>query len=361
MKRAGPNGVRVRNVRADGRACAGQRADVARRATSPSGTHDSCTVTVASSSRTSTAPTARTSIVAASPKRRSCAKVIASTSVTSCCASSCRAAQVDAAAQRARRPELASSPEEVSTTGPARGPTQRRGQYRPATDEEEEPDARPGPAQHARAAATTAVQRRRSDPPRRPGSFPVQRNHRHASRRPHHAGRSPSYERNALARVLARRARRVAERLERDAFEPPLPAGFGERVEPILRGAIGKVSSAEKRRLSIVPERLLELARDQLSSWGRSETCWPTLPSPKSASCASIRSWPRAAGEPSRSSRGSARSGPWVGDRSAALRRAPGRHALRVPRWNGARGFGGCRRERQGRLRVDPQERAARP
>jgi hypothetical protein len=60
----------------------------------------------------------------------------------------------------------------------------------------------------------------------------------------------------------------VVDRLGAEAFTRPLPADFGERVEPILREAVSRIGGAKDAPVSVAPERLLELARDELLELG---------------------------------------------------------------------------------------------
>ena len=173
------------------------------------------------------------------------------------------AAVVDGAA----RPELVSHPDEVSTTGPSPGATNLPGSMRPATEDEDELTRIPGPSRTVEPPrpASSAVG---SDPPQRPGSFPA-----HETTGTHHVGRttqddSPSYERNALVTTLSSVVQGVVERIGAAAFEAVPAPDLGERLEPVLREIVGKVSSAKDAPMSVAPDRLLELARDELLELG---------------------------------------------------------------------------------------------
>jgi pilus assembly protein CpaF len=172
-----------------------------------------------------------------------------------------------AASDGAARPELVSSPDEVSTTGPSPGAANIAASMRPATEDDDEQTRIPGPArtlEPPRPASSSAS----SEPPLRPGSFPA-----NETTGTHHVGRttqddSPSHERNALTSVLDAVVQAVAERVGAEAFEPPLAPDLGERVEPVLREMVGKAASTKDAPLSLAPERLLELARDELLELG---------------------------------------------------------------------------------------------
>jgi pilus assembly protein CpaF len=177
-------------------------------------------------------------------------------------------AEADAgAADGPARAELVSSPEEVSTMGPSPGATSLAASMRPATEDEDEQTRIPGPSRTVEPPrpASSAVG---SDPPPRPGSFPA-----HETTGTHHVGRttqddSPSHERNALATTLGLVVQAVMDRLGAAAFEGVPAADLGERIEPVLREVVGKVSSTKDAPMSVAPERLLELARDELLELG---------------------------------------------------------------------------------------------
>jgi pilus assembly protein CpaF len=174
----------------------------------------------------------------------------------------------EAVVSEASRPELVSSPDEVSTTGPSPGaPNLAASSGGTASDDDLEPTRMPGPGRTI-APPRPPSSAAGSDPPHRPGSFPA-----NETTGTHHVGRttqddSPSYERNALASVLNAVVEAVAERLGAAAFEAPLAADLPERVEPILRELVGKASSAKDAPLSLSPDRLLNLARDELLELG---------------------------------------------------------------------------------------------
>jgi len=173
----------------------------------------------------------------------------------------------DAAVSDGSRPELVSAPDEVSTTGPSPGASNLAASMRPATEDEDEQTRLPGPArtiEPPRPPSSAAG----SEAPHRPGSFPA-----NETTGTHHVGRttqddSPSHERSALASALNLVVEAVAERLGPAAFEPPLAADLAERVEPVLHELVGKASSVKDAALSLSPERLLELARDELLELG---------------------------------------------------------------------------------------------
>jgi len=171
------------------------------------------------------------------------------------------------AADGAARPELISAPDEVSTTGPSPAAPNLAASLRPTPEEEDELTRIPGPArtlEPPRAPSSTAS----SDAPPRPGSFPA-----NETTGTHHVGRttqddSPSHERNALTGVLNAVVEAVAERIGAAAFEPPLAADLAERVELTLREIVGKAATVKDAPMSLAPERLLELARDELLELG---------------------------------------------------------------------------------------------
>lgn len=163
------------------------------------------------------------------------------------------------------RAELVSSPDELSATGPV--PAGAGPSLRPATEDEEEHTRVPAPNRTVEPPRPTssAVS---SDPPQRPGSFPA-----HETTGTHHVGRttqddSPSYERSALVTLLGLVVQGVVERAGPAAFEYPLAPDLGERIEPLLREAVARVSTGKDAPMSVAPERLLELARDELLELG---------------------------------------------------------------------------------------------
>ena len=164
------------------------------------------------------------------------------------------------------RPELVSSPDEVSTTGPSPAAESLAASMRPATDDEDEQTRIPGPARTLEPPPRPPSSAAGSDPPR--GAFPV-----NETTGTHHVGRttqddSPSHERNALVLVLRTVVDAVVERVGAEAFDPPLAADLGERVEPVLRELVQRASTGKDAPMSLSPERLLELARDELLELG---------------------------------------------------------------------------------------------
>jgi pilus assembly protein CpaF len=168
-----------------------------------------------------------------------------------------------ASAEGDSRPELLSSPDEVSTTGASIKPN---ASVRPATEDEDEqprmldPSRTMEPPRPVPSASS-------SDPPR-PGSFPG-----NETTGTHHVGRttqddSPSYERNALVSLVALAVQSVVDSLGAEVFEPPLAADLGERVEPLLREVATKLSGGKDGQLGVGPERIIELARDELLEVG---------------------------------------------------------------------------------------------
>jgi pilus assembly protein CpaF len=172
------------------------------------------------------------------------------------------------AADARGRPELLSSPDEVSTTGQSPVGQNPGASLRPTPLDEDEAARALSPARtlepppRAPSSATT------SEPPVRPSSFSV-----NETTGTHHVGRitqddTPSYERNALAVSLNLVVQGAAERLGSETFDGPLTADLPERLEPILRELAQKVSSGREAPLSVPAERLVELARDELLELG---------------------------------------------------------------------------------------------
>ncbi len=164
-----------------------------------------------------------------------------------------------------QRAELMSAPDEISATGPS-GPA--AGSSTRATDEDDEHTRMPGPPVRT-IEPPAPPQLAGSEPPQRSSaSFPV-----NETTGTHHVGRitqddAPSYERHALASVVALAVQAVVDRVGLEAFEHALSADLGERVEPLLREAVAKLTGAKDAPISIQPERLLELARDELLELG---------------------------------------------------------------------------------------------
>lgn len=176
-------------------------------------------------------------------------------------------ADADAQAEAPPRADLLSSPDEVSTTGPS-AVASAGASLRPAVDEEDELTRVPGPARTLEPPPRTPPGATASEPPARPGSFPV-----NETTGTHHVGRitqddAPSYERNALSTSLNMVVQGAAERFGADAFEGALASDLPDRLEPVLRELAVKVASSREAPLSIPAERLVELARDELLELG---------------------------------------------------------------------------------------------
>jgi pilus assembly protein CpaF len=172
-----------------------------------------------------------------------------------------------AAGEAGSRPELVSSPDEISATGPSPGGTSLAASMRPATEDEDEQTRIPGPGRTVEPPRPPSSSVG-SDPPVRPGSFPA-----NETTGTHHVGRttqddSPSHERNALVSILNVVVQAVVERVGPQQFEPPLAPDLAERVEPILREVVSKAASTKDVPMSVAPDRLLELARDELFELG---------------------------------------------------------------------------------------------
>jgi pilus assembly protein CpaF len=174
----------------------------------------------------------------------------------------------DAAAaspEPAARPELPSNSDEVSTTGPAPAavsvPARR-------TTEDDELARLPAPARTGELTRSSSSATSSSDAPLRPGSFPA-----NETTGTHHVGRTtqddaPSYERSSLASSLQLVVQTAVDRLGAEAFEGPPAADLADRLEPILRDAVARVTSTKEAPLNLAPERLLELAREELLELG---------------------------------------------------------------------------------------------
>jgi pilus assembly protein CpaF len=166
------------------------------------------------------------------------------------------------------RPELLSSPDEISTTGPsplAQGPAV---SFRPTTGAEAEAARVPNVARTLEPPPRSPSSATTSEPPVRGGGFPV-----NETTGTHHVGRitqddAPSYERNALSTSLNQVVQGAAERLGAEAFEGLPSPELSERLEPVLRELALKVESAREVPLSVPPDRLVELARDELLELG---------------------------------------------------------------------------------------------
>ncbi|HYJ08753.1 MAG TPA: hypothetical protein VEX18_07080, partial [Polyangiaceae bacterium] len=168
-----------------------------------------------------------------------------------------------ASAEGDSRPDLLSSPDEVSTTGASIKPN---ASVRTATEGDDEQPRIPDPSRTMEP-PRPVPSASSSDPPR-PGSFPG-----NETTGTHHVGRttqddSPSYERNALVSLVALAVQSVVDRLGAEVFEPPLAADLGERVEPLLREVATKLSGGKDGQLGVGPERIIELARDELLEVG---------------------------------------------------------------------------------------------
>lgn len=170
-----------------------------------------------------------------------------------------------AAADVSGRAELLSAPDEISATGPSQpSATSMRG----ATDDDDEQTRIPGPVRTIEPPGPPPHLAGSDPPGRSSASFSV-----NETTGTHHVGRttqddSPSYERNALVGVVALVVQAVVERLGADSFERLPATDFAEQVEPILRDAVSRIGSGKDGPVSVAPERLLELARDELVELG---------------------------------------------------------------------------------------------
>jgi pilus assembly protein CpaF len=162
------------------------------------------------------------------------------------------------------RAELISTPDEVSTTGPSEPGPPVASISQPPTLEE---DTRGLGPSHTVSPPRPPSNPVGSDPALR-GSFPV-----NETTGTHQVGRttqddSPSYERSALVGLVALAVQSVVDRLGGEAFELPLAADLPARVEPALREIVGKLSAGKDAPMSVPPERLLELSRNELLELG---------------------------------------------------------------------------------------------
>lgn len=169
--------------------------------------------------------------------------------------------------EAAQSPDLSSSSDEVSTTGPAPAAASHLPGRRTTTDEEE-PAKPASPAGGADATRAPSAGSGVSESPGRPGSFPA-----NETTGTHHVGRTtqddaPSYERGTLAAIVGLVVQSAVERLGADAFQGALAADLAARVEPILSEAVTRALSSKEAPLGLAPERLLELARDELLDLG---------------------------------------------------------------------------------------------
>ncbi|HEY6078683.1 MAG TPA: FHA domain-containing protein [Polyangiaceae bacterium] len=164
------------------------------------------------------------------------------------------------------RQELVSVPDEVSNSGPSALEPAAAGLSQPPGLDDE---ARGGSAAHTVMPPRTPSSPAGSDPVLRgSGGFPV-----NETTGTHQVGRttqddSPSYERGAISGLVALAVQSVVERLGSEAFELPLAADLAERVEPVLRELVGKLTASKDTPMSMPPDRLLELSRDELLELG---------------------------------------------------------------------------------------------
>ncbi len=167
------------------------------------------------------------------------------------------------------RPELLSSPDEVSTTGPNPAVQSLSApSLRPVMEDEEDATRGAGPGRTLEPPPRTPSSVGASEPPARAASFAV-----NETTGTHHVGRitqddAPSYERNALSVSLKLVVQGAAERLGADTFDGSLSADLPDRLEPILRELAHKVSTSREAPLSVPADRLVELARDELLELG---------------------------------------------------------------------------------------------
>jgi pilus assembly protein CpaF len=162
------------------------------------------------------------------------------------------------------RPELPSNSDEVSTTGPAPAGLVMPGRR---ITEDDELGRLPAPGRSGEPTRSPSASGS-SEAPARPGSFPA-----NETTGTHHVGRTtqddaPSYERSSLATSLQLVVQSAVDRLGVEVFEGALAADLGDRIEPILRETAARVTSTKEAPLNLTPERLVELAREELLELG---------------------------------------------------------------------------------------------
>lgn len=170
-----------------------------------------------------------------------------------------------AAVEAAPGPDLSSSSDEVSTTGPAPAGTSNVPARRTTADDDD--------AARLQAAAAALEGRSPSasgsgESPPRPGSFPA-----NETTGTHHVGRTtqddaPSYERSSLGAVVQVVVQAALERLGAETFDAAPGPELAARVEPILQEAVGRAVGLKEAPVGLAPERLLELAREELLELG---------------------------------------------------------------------------------------------
>jgi pilus assembly protein CpaF len=162
------------------------------------------------------------------------------------------------------QPDLSSSSDEVSTTGPAPAapsPAARR------TTLEDDEAARLQPAVAALEGRSPSQSGSGESAPRQ-GSFPV-----NETTGTHHVGRTthddaPSYEHGSLTSLVHQVVQAVVDRLGVEPFDGVPAADVAARIEPILQEAVGRAMSLKEAPLGLAPERLLALAREELLELG---------------------------------------------------------------------------------------------
>jgi pilus assembly protein CpaF len=166
-------------------------------------------------------------------------------------------------AEPALRPELSSS-DEVSTTGPAPAAT---GLPARRTTEDDELSRLPAPARTGEPTRSPSAVSS-SEAPLRPGSFPA-----NETTGTHHVGRTtqddaPSYERSSLTSSLQAVVQTAVDRFGVEAFAGLPGPDLADRLEPVLREAASRIIASKDAPLNLPPERLLELAREELLELG---------------------------------------------------------------------------------------------
>lgn len=165
------------------------------------------------------------------------------------------------------RAEPVSATDEVSATAPSPGAANVAANLRRLTHGDDDEIRTPAP--RAALEASPALQASAvSDAAPRPGSLSGSES---TGTRP--AGRttqddSPSYERSALTRAVQAAVQAVFERLGADVFEGPMDADACQRAELALREVVDQITTTKDAPFGAAPERVLELARDELLELG---------------------------------------------------------------------------------------------
>jgi pilus assembly protein CpaF len=158
------------------------------------------------------------------------------------------------------RGELGSNAEEISVTGASANPT-----LQPQEPGEADDPGRLTRATEAVPAVTPSEVG--SEPPQR-GVFPL-----NETTGTHHVGRTthddaPSYERGALRALVDQVVQSVVDKVGSEAFDEPVDAALTTRVDQLLQELSPRLGPAHEAPLGTAPERMLQLARDELLECG---------------------------------------------------------------------------------------------